>query len=367
MPSLFALILAGCSCNKTEYGFDPLPDPTIVEPTDFGSWLSMDTAPDGVRPTITYYDRNQKGIGFAVGEEDESGNLVWKHEYVDGYPEDDGLDRGDRGKYTSHKVAPNGQVWVAYQDVDNGTLQAAVRNGPHDWEPERVDVGGGITSFSAGQWASLGLIDDNTPIIAHYDGFSERLRVSSRSEDGTWQTEVPFDGGFKSGEYADLDAVGDTAYIAYYNAVQGDLELVEGRPGSWTHSVIDETGNVGQWPSVLLVDEELWVAYHDVGEQDLKFARRVAGAWTIETVDEGEFRGADTAVFVRNGNPAILYFDGDNNDQWLAEYDGTTWATRMVAGDGNAVGFHNEVVTINGKTWVGSYDFTNRTLVTSAL
>lgn len=366
MPTLLALILAGCSCNKTEYGFDPLPDPTIVEPTDFGSWLSMDIAPDGIRPTITYYDRNQKGIGFAVGTEQDDGTLAWAHEYVDGYPDDQGLDRGDRGKYTSHKVAPDGRVWVAFQDVDNGTLQAAVRNGPHDWEVERVDIGGGSSTFSAGQWASLGLIDDNTPIIAHYDGASERLRVSSKTETG-WQNEVPFDGGFKAGEYATLVVAGDTAYIAYYNGVQGDLELVEGRPGSWTHSVVDETGDVGQWPSMLVVDDELWIAYHDVGNQDLKLARRVGGTWTTETIDDGEYRGADTKLFLHDGNPAIVYFDGDQNDQWLATSDGTTWSTRKLAGDGNAIGFHNEVVHVNGKTWIGSYDFTNRQLVTTTL
>lgn len=361
------LALSGCSgCNKSEYDFAPLTDPVIVEPADYGSWLSMGVAPDGQRPTITYYDRIQKGVGFATGTEQADGTLAWVHEYVDGYPEADGLDRGDRGKYTSHAVAPDGRVWVAYQDVDNGTLKVAVRAGPHQWTNEVADVGGGITSFDAGNWASLAIMADGNPIVAHFDGSSETLRVAWLTEAG-WQKETAFDAGGRAGEYANVAVSGDTVYIAYYNALQGDLELLEGTPGNWTHTVIDGAGNVGQWPNLHVEGDEVWVAYQDVGEQDLKFARRVAGSWEIERVDTAEYRGADTEVFARDGNPQVVYFDGDLNDQWLASHDGTSWSYRKIAGDGNAVGFHNEVSVVGDKVWVGSYDFTNRTLVISNL
>ena len=54
LNALPLIFLTGCGgCNKSEYDFAPLTDPVIVEPSDYGSWLSMGVAPDGVRPTIT--------------------------------------------------------------------------------------------------------------------------------------------------------------------------------------------------------------------------------------------------------------------------------------------------------------------------
>jgi len=353
------LVAVGCSCNQ-EYSFPPLQQQTFEAPVDYGSWLSMSTAPDGTRLTMTYYDRDQTGIGFAVGTPQVDGTIEWLHERVDGYPEDDGLDRGDRGKYSTHVITADGTVHAAYQDSQNGTLRAAVREAPGVWTNDQVDVGTGILSTGAGAWASMALYKDS-PIVAHHDEEAGTLRVSWLTEAG-WESEEAWSGSGDVGKYANIAVFDDTVYIAFYDAINGNLDLIEGAPGSWTFSEVDITGDVGQWPSMQVDADGILIAYQDTGEQDLKLARRTGASWSFETIDTGEFRGADSHLFTLNSQPAIVYFDGQNNDMWLATTDGASWSLDKLGGDDGAVGFHNEVATIGGVVYAGSYDFSARTL-----
>jgi hypothetical protein len=361
-----ALIAVGCSCNQ-DYSFPPVDGVVSDPPDDFGSWLALRTAPDGRRLTMSYYDRERTGFGFAVGTVKEGGGVDWAHERVDGYPEADGLDRGDRGKYGTHQVAPDGTVYAAYQDSQNGVLRAAIRKGTGNWEATQADVGTGLTSTGAGGWVSMAIQSNGLPMVAHADLASGVLRVSRLKDDGTWESETAWSGNGDVGRYANLFIVGETAYIAFYEGTNGNLELLEGTFGAWTHSQVDVSGDVGQWPSIWADGDELMIAYHHVSNQDLKLARRISGSWTTEVIDDGEYRGADTALFLRDGLPAIVYFDGQNNDMWMATTDGTSWTREKLAGDEGAVGFHNEVAQAGGQWFVGSYDFTARTLYSKAL
>lgn len=361
-----ALLAMGCSCNQ-EYSFPTDGVASFDEaPPDFGSHLSFGVAPDGRRVTMAYYDRITEGLGFATGTPADDGSITWKHEQVDGYPEDDGLDRGDRGRYTSHVVAPDGTVWIAYQDSTNGSMKAAQRLAPNTWEFAVADAGIGATTTNAGNWTSIGLLADGTPIIAHFDKAGGVLRVSRKAANG-WSNETAHEGD-EVGAYADLVVSGDTVYVAFYNATNGNLEMIEGTPGSWTHTIIDSAGDVGQWPSVVVNDDEVLVAYHHVGDQDLKLARRSGGSWSTEVIDSGEFVGADTDLFFKDGLPQVVYFDGRDNDIRLASQttDGS-WSLGLVAGSDRAVGFFNEVAEVNGRWFLGSYDHTNSSLFTTEL
>lgn len=369
--SLTTLFVGGCS---QEYNFPKIDITTVETPVDYGSWLSMDTAPDNERITIAYYDRSNTALGFAVGSPSSDGSVSWKHEEVDGYPDSEGLDRGDKGKYCSMKVAPDGTVWVAYHDVTNGGLWAAHRRG-YTWEIALVDSGTGLKP-NAGQWASLALNSEGNPVVAHHESDKGSLRIS-RYSDGQWITEEAHTGEPYSAEiegetvyreasvgtFAQLKIHNGTEYIAYYDAAQQTLNLLEGFSGAYTTSVIDSTGDVGQWPSMLISDTELQVAYHDVGGQSLKLATRSGGgSFTLNTIDSGEFRGADTHIFSHNNQTSIVYFDGHDNNMMLAQLTGSDWNITTVGGETAAVGFHNEATATDGHMWVASYDFTNRTL-----
>ncbi|MBT3219302.1 MAG: hypothetical protein HN348_09445, partial [Proteobacteria bacterium] len=245
---------------------------------------------------------------------------------------------------------------------------------------EKVDLGSG-SKPNAGQWASLDIDIDNNPVIAHYDGGKANLRVS-RLNDGTWNTEEAFTGeifdGVENGEpvyraadagtYARLVIDGDKEYIAFYDGGQQSLNLLEGYGGNYTHTVIDKIGNVGQWPSIWADGDNIMIAYQDVGNQDLRVATRESGVFTSHVADEGEFRGADTEIFLIDGIFSIVYFDGQDNNMMLATQAGTTsWDIETLGGENTAVGFHNEVIVVGETTWVASYDFTGRDIFLQTL
>jgi hypothetical protein len=370
-----ALVLQGCEgCNDNQ--IDPKLDEEDVFTNDIGSWLSMALTPEG-KPAIAYYDRTMGALGYAVGTVDSAGKVTWAREEVDSYPDDNGLNPGDAGRYASMKIAASGQVWIAYQDVSNGTLKYA-HKGDGVWEIGVADIGGGAKT-DAGYWASLALDSAGNPVIAHFDQGKGNLRVArwngttfagAIAAEGAEHT--PDTGGETTpatvGEYANLTIASDgTEYIAYYDRAAGALMLASGKSGTYDTEVVDDSGDVGQWPSLVIDGVDTWIAYQDVGKQDLRVASGHPGSWDIEVVDEGDHIGADAALFVDDAKPGVIYFDGFQNNMKLARSSGSSWTTEKLAGDAGAVGFHNETVKIGTTRYVACYDYTARSVFFATL
>lgn len=376
---LAASFAAGCNCNATEYSFPPVEEPTPVDPpVRPGSWLSFDTSPEGQRLTMSYYDPDAKAVGYAIGVPSTDGTVAWVHERVDGYAVD-GLDTASVGTYTSQKTAPDGTVWVAYHDFGLGGLKVAHRTGGGVWDaPQTVD--GGTSLPGVGLWTSLALDANGLPVVAHCDAGVGAVRVS-RFDGTQWSTtqvyasrpvdETDADGVVTTRpagvSYAELVISGGDEILAFYDSAAGSLHVMRGSGGSFTDEIVDDDGDTGAWPSVWVSGSAVWVAYQDVGNEDLRFAESTDGGWIKVLVDGGELRGADTALFERDGEPAIVYFDGMNNDSWLATRAGSEWSREAVGGETGAVGFHNEVVFAAGQWWTGSYDYTAQNLFVKAL
>ncbi|MEZ4240228.1 MAG: hypothetical protein R3F59_29555 [Myxococcota bacterium] len=373
-----AALAGGCSCNHDyDYTFpDPAApeDPSLTAPTSFGSWLSFDTSPEGDRLTMSYYDRDRGALGWAVGVP-AGDEVVWAHEKVDGYPDDAGLDVRDVGQYSSQRTAPDGTVWVASYDATNGGLRVSHRIGPHTWaEPETDDGGSGAPGV--GQWASLALDAQGLPVVAHADAARGAIRIT-RFDGAQWSSVQAYaskavddvdDLGnpiTRPAGVAQIDLViqGDELLLAFHDTASTSLHLVRGQGDTFTDEVIDDSGDVGAWPSLWTDGDTVRIAYHDAGRQNLMFAEQQgAGDWSLTRIDDGELRGADTELFERDGEPAILYFDGWDNDQWLAVRSGDAWTTSQVGGAEGAVGFFNEAVQAGGRWWAGSYDHTHDAL-----
>ncbi len=375
---LLTLGLEGCeSCNDQE--ISPKADEAPGFTNDAGSWLSMAVTPDG-QPAIAYYDRSMDALGYAVGTVGKDGSATWAREEVDSYPDENGLNPGDSGRYASMAIDGRGQVWIAYQDSSNGTLKVAHR-ADGAWDAKLADVGGGSKPDS-GYWASLALDTSGNPVVAHYDQGMGTLRVArwngsaftgavahegeDRGLADTGAGEVVVDANV--GEYAKVYIHTDgTEYIAFYDRAWGALRLATGKGGTYEVTTVDDTGDVGQWPSIAVDGSTVWIAYHDVANADLKVARGTPGAFEIETVDSGDHVGADTAMFVDGGAAGVLYYDGFNNDMKLARRSDGAWTTETVTGSQGALGFHNESVRIGDERFAACYDFTARSVFFSAL
>jgi hypothetical protein len=363
------LLIAGCGSDQDFVSF--VPDktvPVVPPPESMGSWLSFDRSPEGERITMSYYDKDEGALGWALGGIEDDGSITWAHERVDGYAADDEL---NAGKYSSQKTAPDGTVWVAYQDVDSETLRVAHRTNPGVWEILVVDGAG--SAPGVGHWISLALDAQGHPVIAHCDAASGAVRVT-RTTDGKQFTSAVVYTSQKVVEasaevgYTSLFIVGASEYLAFQDVATGALHLLRGTGGSYADEVVD-SGGVGAWPSVWAdAAGQVRIAYQDVASQHLKYAEQApGGSWSVEVVDGADLRGADTALIDRGGEPTIVYFDGYNNDQWLASRANGAWSTAKVAGDEGAVGYHNEVVIVGGRLFAGSYDYTADGLSVKAL
>ncbi len=365
---LLALLAAGCQCsdNTVPAGTQS----TVPEaPHDIGQWLSMATMPDG-QIAAAWYDRTQGGLTFALATPQAEG-LAWSEERVDGFPDENGLDSGDRGRYASLAVAADGTAWVVYEDTTNGAQRYARRDPDGTWTTGPGDPGSG-PDYGGGRFNSLALDQAGNPVVAHYDPAARSLRVAQwngsawtgevvdAGEDATGDTgaTVPAD----VGRYARLLIDGATERVAYYDAAAGDLKLATNDGSGWTIEVVDSEGDVGAWPSMMVHEGELWIAYQDVGAQDLKVAHGNPGAWTITRLDDGEYVGADTEIFLNGSYPAIFYFQGYDSDLKVAQLQGDTWTWDTVAGADAALGFHIETVVTGGQRYVASYDYTHRTV-----
>lgn len=374
------LLLPGCSgCNEQQIlPEDPIgTDDTPPDPHDIGSWLSMRKMPDG-KPAIAYYDRTSGALAFAIGTVSGS-DVTWATEEVDSYPDENGLNPGDSGKYASMVISPDGIVWVGYQDSTNGTLKYAERTPDGTWTTGLADVGGGSRS-DAGYWASIALDASKNPVIAHYDNGQGTLRLArwnGASFTGAVLYEgeeyVPTDGSDTvagdAGEYARILISSDgTEHIAFYDRAYGALRLATGGSSGYTFEIVDDSADVGQWPDLLESAGSVAIAYQDVTNEDLKLATGSPGAWTTEVLDAGATVGADAAIFAgSDGKPQVFYFDGVNNDMKLARRSGDAWTSELVTGTGVASGYHNETIDSGGTRYVACYDYTNRTIWFSAL
>ncbi len=371
--------LAACSCQpENNLGNVQPDDPNGLMTHDIGQYLSM-TLNDEGQPVISFYDRDKGALAFGVGEV-LGETLDWTLSPVDGYPDDVGLDPGDRGKYTSVAVDAAGTTWIAYHDATSGVLRVATcPKGGTAWELLVGDAGTGA-SPETGKFASLALDPSDNPVIAHYQSDKQLLRVARFN--GTAFTGETVDEGTgyvaqdtgeqdiaaNVGKYASLAIADDgTEYIAYYDAAHGDLKLATGTTGAYTVTTIDADGDVGAWPDLMINGDELVIAYQDVGNQDLKLARGSGSTWTLELLDDANYVGADAAVFMNGSYPGVWYFDGHDNNVKLAQQAGSDWSADTWAGDDAALGYHLETVTVDATVWVASYDYTNRTIWSDSL
>lgn len=373
LTSLLALGLAPFGCSETGVtktgDVDETPPPVDDGPfsEDWGQWLAMTTY-EG-KPAITFYDRDQGGLGFALGTITE-GNVEWTFEGVDGYPDSSGLDLGDRGTYGSLTVASDGIIWAAYHDKGAKNLRYAKRHpGLKAWRTGIADVGDG-PSPEAGWFSSIAIAADGNPVIAHHDHGAGTLRVARWN--GTGFVGGVFDRGepyvadtgsddedrdANVGQFVKLKVIDGVEYMAYYDETHGDLKFAVGND---IHTV-DSKGDVGKWPDFDVRGGVVHIVYQDSGLQHLKYAVGTPDNWEISTIDESPYTGADTALYFESGTPRVVYFEGRENDMKRAVRDADAWSATTILTSG-AVGFHNEVIELDGASYVGCYDYTTRSV-----
>ena len=156
-----------------------------------------------------------------------------------------------------------------------------------------------------GQWLSMGVLSDGSPVAAYYDRGEDGLGVAfGRMADGavTWT-------------YEEVDGFKDNTGL--------------------------DTGSRGTWASLAVAPGDiLWVAYYDATNLALRYARRHVAAsgavpepapvWTTGVADTGGGAHPDAGRWASmaldpSGRPVIAHYDAGQGELRVVRWDGSAF------------------------------------------
>jgi len=172
--------------------------------------------------------------------------------------------------------------------------------GPGNWSLEQVDA----NAFCTINTGELEVASDGT-VRAAYCSYS-RLHFASRST-SSW-SQMPVDDARAVDDVSlALDAQ-DNPHIAYFDNDLDDLWYAHHDGSSWTMTLVDETGRVGEYNEIAVdAAGRPHISYYDASRTALKYATFDGTAWRIATVESSGDVGKYTAIKVSSGSPHITY------------------------------------------------------------
>lgn len=186
------------------------------------------------------------------------------------------------------------------------------------------------------------------PLLVNLDG------SASSDADGTialyefdWENDGTFD---ESGTSATTQHIFDTpgTYTATLRVTDDDgaqdtdsLAVTVDAPGTWHVVTVASDGNVGNYPSLAMINGVPAISYQDVSNSDLKFTiaqDALGGIWTYPvSADWSGSTGYYTSLAEVNGKPAVTFYYSSGSYGYTGyiratAVDGSTWGSRINIG-----------------------------------
>jgi hypothetical protein len=256
-------------------------------------------------PAISYFDAAVGGLKY-VRANDRDGNTWGTPIKVDSI--------GYTGEFISLQIV-NGNPAISYYNVDKFTLNYVRANdiNGNSWGTiKKVDAGGGY-------YTSMQVIAGK-PAISYFERVGNLKYCRALDANGdAWATPLIID---RAGYWSKLLTVNGNPAIAFYDYQKYDLKYIratDSTGSTWgTAIAIDTTGDMGNWPSMQIVNGYPAISY---GEENpnrmyLRYirAKDVNGnAWgTPLTIDSTTNRVYNVNLLMTNGSPAVSYYDAGN-------------------------------------------------------
>ena len=154
------------------------------------------------------------------------------------------------------------------------------------------------------------------------DRDTHALRYATRTPLHAWTNPQTLDASPVGGQMSlALDPLTGRPAVAYYDRINGDLKYASKLSGTWNVSVLDQTGDVGDFPSLLITAQgKQVITYYDRTRGDLKWATQTAqGPWTPATIDAG-FSGENVGAYssvIEGPRRALMVAYADNTSGML--------------------------------------------------
>ncbi len=305
--ALFMGLLLIIACSEESNGTGPSDEPwitTVLDSDASAHYSAIAVGGDG-NSRIAFIDRATRTLRFA-----RFTGTSWNLETVPGTVE---ADEG-AGIVLDSSDHPH----IAWQS-ENG-MRYAHHNGT-SWTVEVVEntvVGARNPSLS------IALGSGESPAISFYGGDTSGLKYATRSGGGTWSivtANADLYAGFH-GTSLVFDAAGNPM-ISYHEYSSSALRLASWN-GSWSHEVVDDSGEVGQYSSMARDGAgRLHIAYLDATNLAVRYARKETTGWIFEEIGDGLLSpslGLDS-----DGTPWVAYIDYAYGYVKVAHRDGTVW------------------------------------------
>ena len=188
--------------------------------------------------------------------------------------------------------------------------------------------------------------------------FFSIISISGQSE-LYWATDL-IDSSGDVGTYCSMVNDGAHFHVSYYDSSNKDLKYAFYDGSSWDVETVDSDGNVGLYTSISVdSNDDVHISYYDSSNGNLNYAF-YDGSWTTETVDNTGDVGKYSSLALDGTNPCISYYDETNGNLNYAFYDGS-WTIETVDNTGD-VGKYSSLALDGTNPCISYFNSSNNTL-----